>query len=98
MILYVASRLNLNKLMALNTQHICMPPVVPAICIEAGFYMRNGELLTELSFETIFVQFGDRFIEWFLGSLIVGPILAVIVGLAVYIAAAIIRDRRVADA
>jgi glycosyltransferase involved in cell wall biosynthesis len=97
-ILYVSARLNLNKLMALNTQHICMPPVVPAICIELGYYMRNGVWLTDLSFETIFVQFGHRLFEWFLGSLIVGPALGAIIGAIVYMAAVFIRNRRtVAD-
>lgn len=93
-ILYVTSRLNLNKLMALNTQHICMPPVVPALCIELGYYLRNGVWLTDLSFETVFVQFGDRFIEWFIGSLIVGPLLAALAGGSVYAAAVMIRNRR----
>jgi len=93
-ILYVSSRLNLNKLMALNTQHLCMPPVVPAICIELGYYLRNGVLLTDLSFETVFVQFGDRLLEWFIGSLIVGPVLAALVGLIVYVASVFIRNRR----
>jgi len=97
-ILYVSSRLNLNKLMALNTQHLCMPPVVPAICIELGYYMRNGVLLTDLSFETVFLEFGDRLLEWLMGSLIVGPILAAMVGGIVYIAAVFIRNRRMADA
>jgi uncharacterized protein (DUF2062 family) len=97
-ILYVSTRLNLNKLMALNTQHICMPPVVPAICIELGFYMRNGLWLTDLSFETVFVQFGDRLLEWLIGSLIVGPVLGAVVGGIVYVAAVLIRNKRtVAD-
>jgi len=93
-ILYVSSRLNLNKLMALNTQHICMPPVVPAICIELGYYLRNGVLLTDLSFETVFVQFGDRLLEWLIGALIVGPVLAALTGLIVYVASVFIRNRR----
>ena len=75
-----------------------MPPVVPTICIELGYYMRNGILLADLSFETVFVQFGDRLLEWFMGSLIVGPILAALVGGIVYIAAVFIRGRRMADA
>ena len=92
-ILYVATRLNLNKLVALNTQHICMPPLVPALCIEIGYYIRNGRWLTDLSYETIFVQFGYRLYEWFIGSLIIGPILAAIVGAIFYYVARAMQRR-----
>ncbi len=77
-ILYVATRLNLNKLVAINVQHICMPPFVPALCIEIGYFMRNGRWLTDISFATVFSEFSDRLIEWFLGSVVVAPIGAVI--------------------
>jgi glycosyltransferase involved in cell wall biosynthesis len=90
-IFYVAVRLNLNKFMALNIQHLCMPPVVPAICIEIGYFMRNGTWLTDISFSTVFGQFSDRVIEWFLGSLIVAPAGAMIVGTVVYVLASFAR-------
>ncbi len=90
-IFYVAVRLNLNKLMALNIQHLCMPPVVPAICIEIGYFMRNGTWFTDISFATVFGQFSDRVLEWFLGSLIVAPVGAAIVGTLVYLIASIAR-------
>jgi glycosyltransferase involved in cell wall biosynthesis len=89
-ILYVAVRLNLNKLMALNIQHLCMPPVVPAVCIEIGYFMRNGTWLTDISLSTVFGQFSDRVIEWFLGSLIVAPAGALIIGFIVYIIASVL--------
>ncbi|MFH1147757.1 MAG: DUF2062 domain-containing protein [Pseudomonadota bacterium] len=92
-ILYVATRLNLNKIMAVNVQHICMPPVVPALCIELGYYLRHGRWLTSLSFATIFEQFSDRFLEWFLGSLIIGPIGAVLAGTSVFFSARLLRRR-----
>jgi uncharacterized protein (DUF2062 family) len=91
-ILYVATRLHLNKAVALNTQHICVPPVVPVLCIEVGFYVRTGEFLTVLSFDTVFVQFKDRLIEWLIGSLIVGPVLALVVGAAIYLLAVFLRS------
>jgi len=93
-ILYVTTRLNLNKLVAVNVQHLCMPPFVPALCIELGFYLRHGYWLTDLSFETVFEQFSDRLLEWFYGSLIVGPLFAVTVGLAVYLTASVLYRRR----
>jgi len=93
-ILYVALRLNLNKVVALNVQHIAMPPFVPALCIEVGYYMRHGQWLTDLSFATVFAQFSSRLYEWFLGSLIIGPLLAVLIGAIMYISATVIKKLR----
>ena len=61
-----------------------MPPMVPAICIEAGYFMRHGSFLTEISLRTLGYQAPERILEWFLGSLVVGPALALIVGIMVY--------------
>lgn len=97
-ILYVALRLNLNKIVAVNVQHIAMPPLVPALCIEVGYYMRHGAWLTDLSFATVFEQFSARLYEWFLGSLLIGPLLALLVGAIVYITAAVIKKARYANA
>ncbi len=93
-ILYVALRLNLNKVVALNVQHIAMPPFVPALCIEVGYYMRHGQWLTDLSFATVFAQFSSRLYEWFLGSLIIAPLLAVLIGAIMYISATVIKKLR----
>ncbi len=92
-ILYVAARLNLNKIVALNVQHLCAPPFVPALCIEVGYFMRNGRWLTDISFETVFAQFPDRMLEWLLGSLILAPVGAVLAGMITFFAAAMIRKR-----
>jgi len=96
-ILYVASRLNLNKIVAVNIQHFFMPPFVPALCIEIGYYTRNGHWLTDVSFKTIFSQFSDRLIEWLLGSLIIAPISAVLMGIAVFFSANLIKRRIAAN-
>ena len=96
-ILYVSLRLNLNKVVALNVQHIAMPPLVPALCIEVGYYMRHGTWLTELSFATVFAQFSARFYEWFLGSLVIGPLIAVLVGAMIYVIAIVIKKVRLSN-
>jgi len=93
-ILYVALRLNLNKIVALNVQHLAMPPFIPALCIEVGYYLRHGAWLTDLSFTTVFEQFSSRLYEWFLGSLIIAPLSAVLIGAVMYIAAAMIKKLR----
>jgi glycosyltransferase involved in cell wall biosynthesis len=96
-ILYVSLRLNLNKMVALNVQHLAMPPFIPALCIEVGYYLRHGAWLTDLSFKTVFEQFSSRLYEWFLGSLVIGPLTAVLVGGLMYIAAIVIKRVRCAN-
>jgi uncharacterized protein (DUF2062 family) len=97
-ILYVSLRLNLNKVVSLNVQHLAMPPFVPALCIEVGYYLRHGHWLTQLSFQTVFEQFSSRLYEWLLGSLIIGPVMAVAVGGLVYVMALVIRRVRLGNA
>ncbi len=92
-ILYVSTRLNLNKVVSVNVQHFFMPPFTPAICIEVGYYIRNGYWLTALSFETVFSQFSDRLFEWFLGSLIIAPAGAFLMGSITFAIAAKIKKR-----
>jgi len=97
-ILFFAIRLNLNKIVALNIQHLAMPPVVPALCIELGYYIRHGRWLTELSFATVFQQFSSRFYEWFIGSLFIAPLAALLAGCVIYLSAATIKKIRCTDA
>ncbi len=93
-ILYVSLRLNLNKVVSLNVQHLAMPPFIPALCIEVGYYLRHGTWLTDLSFQTVFEQFSSRLYEWFLGSLIIAPIAAILIGTLMYISATVIKKVR----
>ncbi len=83
-IIYVAYRFQLNKVAAVAASQFCMPPVVPALCIEAGYYLRNGEFLLDLSWDRWLLEIPQRLWDWFLGSLIVGPILGVILAAPVY--------------
>ncbi|MCK4401663.1 DUF2062 domain-containing protein [bacterium] len=92
-IIYVTIRLRLNKIMALAIQNLCIPPFVPVACIELGYYMRHGRWLTDVSMDVIFKQFHDRLWEWLLGSLIIAPILAVIVGMSVFFTAKALQNR-----
>jgi uncharacterized protein (DUF2062 family) len=92
-ILFAAGFFRLNKVASLAASQLCMPPIVPALCIEAGYYLRNGKFLTEISIETLGYQAIDRLYEWLLGSLLLGPVLAVLAGAVVYLAAVIIRRK-----
>jgi glycosyltransferase involved in cell wall biosynthesis len=92
-ILYIATRLRLNRMMAVSIQHLCMPPFVPMICIELGYRIRYGQWLTEFSKKTVFSEVHHRLFEWLLGSLVVAPVGAVLVGGIVFLGARAIRSR-----
>lgn len=96
-IFYVTTRLNLNRIMALLIQNLCAPPFVPFFCIEIGYYLLNGHWLTQASRETVLHQWSSRLGEYLLGSLIVAPLLAMLIGFVIYLLAIIMviaRARR----
>lgn len=85
-ILMVTGFFRLNKVVAVGASTFCMPPIVPAICIETGYYLTHqGNFLTDISMETLGNQCLERVYEWFLGSLIVAPILSIFVFLVFFI-------------
>lgn len=92
-IVYFATRLRLNRVMAVTVQNLCMPPFVPMLCIELGYRMRYGEWLTEFSKRTILNELHLRVFEWLLGSLVVAPIAAAAVGGAVFLIAGALQGR-----
>jgi len=83
--------LRFNKVVALSASQLCMPPIVPALCIETGYFMRNGRFLTNISLETIGYQALQRLYEWLIGSLLLGPVMGFLVGLLIYIVALLIE-------
>ncbi len=83
-IIYVAYRFQLNKVAAVAASQFCMPPLVPALCIEVGYYLRNGEFLLDLSWDRWLLEIPQRLWDWFLGSLIVGPVLGLAFATLVY--------------
>lgn len=90
-ILMVTGFFRLNKLFAIGTSQFCMPPVVPAICIETGYFLTHkGSFLTEISFETIGNQGLQRIYEWFLGSLVIAPVLGALSFILIYVLAALL--------
>lgn len=96
--LYVTSRLHLNKIMAISIQNICMPPFVPIACIELGHFILFDKWLTDISWRTTIGSLPQRIWEWFLGSLILAPLLALITGLIIYFFAQAIQKRIAKDA
>ncbi|MDR3073551.1 MAG: DUF2062 domain-containing protein [Deltaproteobacteria bacterium] len=90
-IILAAGALRLNKITGLAVSQLCMPPFVPALCIEAGHYLRHGRLLTEFSLRTLGYEAPDRIWEWILGALALSPVFAAAVGCLVYLLAAAVR-------
>ena len=90
-ILLASGYLRLNKFAALATNQLCIPPFVQAAAVLVGYYLRHGHWLTEFSVETLGYQAGQRLYEWVLGSLVVAPIMAVVVGFVVYALALLAR-------
>ena len=83
-ILYVTTRLRLNRVMALSIQNLCAPPIVPVLCVQIGHVMRHGQPIRTLSVEILVHQLHERIWEWFLGALVAAPVLGIVAGLATY--------------
>ena len=103
LILYAATRLHLNKAMAVMAQHPFMPPVCPVLCIELGHFMRYGKFLLweDLNFHSTIREIHLRWFEWLLGSIVLAPVFALLMGVLVYFAAELcraVRNRRSASA
>jgi uncharacterized protein (DUF2062 family) len=90
-ILASAGYMRLNRAIAVAASQLCMPPLVPALCIETGYVLRHGRLLTELSLQTLGREAHMRLLDWLLGSLLVGPLLAAVTGGVVCAMAASLR-------
>ncbi|MCU0857768.1 MAG: glycosyltransferase family 2 protein [Pontiellaceae bacterium] len=88
-ILYVTTRLSLNRALALTIQNVCMPPFVPCACILLGHYMRMGCWLVFADLRHVALQ--EYLVDWLLGSLILAPLLALFAGLLIYRLAAFLR-------
>ena len=98
-ILFACSFFRLNKVAAVTSSQLCMPPLVPALCIEAGYFMRNGEWLTEFSLQTLGYQALQRVYEWLLGSLLLAPLFAVAIAIVTYFLAELVsRQAESSDA
>jgi len=93
-ILFGAGFFRLNKITALTASQLCMPPFVPALCIETGYFLRHGTFLTELSMKTLGYQGLERLYEWLMGSLILAPILSAVVAGIIYLMALFIKTAR----
>ncbi|MGZ8250620.1 MAG: DUF2062 domain-containing protein, partial [Methylomagnum sp.] len=93
LILAAALRLHLNPAMALASQNLCAPPFVPLLCIQIGHYLLHGSWLSDFTYQSWVMEAGPRFLEWWFGSLLLGPALAVLTGLLAFPALSAFRRR-----
>ncbi|MFH0785655.1 MAG: DUF2062 domain-containing protein [Pseudomonadota bacterium] len=91
-IIYVAHRFHMNKVAAVAASQFCMPPVVPVLCIQMGYYLRNGKLLVDFSWQPWLLGIHERLWEWLIGSLLVGPFLGLIGALIMYVTASRLQN------
>ena len=82
---------NLNRLLCVGFEKLCIGPLVPALCIEVGYFLRNGQWLVEFNMTTLGRQVLQRVWEWIVGSLVVAPCLAGIAFLVVAIIGWLLR-------
>lgn len=92
-ILYVTSKLKLNRLLAVNVQHLCAPPFVPLACIELGFFMRNGSWIGREELRTVASDLHQHILNWFLGSLVLAPVLSLAGAVLVWFIAASVQRK-----
>ena len=90
-ILFAAGFFRLNKIAALSISQLCMPPLVPALCIETGYFLRHGKFLTEVSLQTLGYQGLERLFEWVIGSVILAPVISVVMWCIFFMTALIVK-------
>ncbi|MDX9979509.1 MAG: DUF2062 domain-containing protein [Lentisphaeria bacterium] len=86
-ILVVAGYFRLNKPTAVGVSQLCMPPLVPALCVELGHFVRHGQWLTEISWQTLGREAPQRLWEYVIGATLLAPVLATLAGLAAWLLA-----------
>jgi glycosyltransferase involved in cell wall biosynthesis len=100
---FYATRLRLNRPIAIYASNICapfIPPFVPALGIELGHYLFHGAFITlpdvntkQALLRTLGKEIHLRLGEYFIGSTILSPFLAVLAGLIVWFVLAL-RPRK----
>lgn len=84
-IVFMATRLKLNRLIALNVSHLTAPPFVPAMAIEVGYFLRHGRFLTEFNLQTLGHEALQRLAEYLIGSILLAPVLGILAGIISYL-------------
>lgn len=90
-VILICSYFKLNRIWGLAVSQLGMPPLVPALCIEAGYYLQHGSFLTEISWQTLGHQAWQRLGDWVLGSLVLAPLFGLCLAALTYLGAWLIQ-------
>lgn len=82
----------LNRLCALAMIPLTWPPFVPGLAVLLGYRLRHGEWLTEFSVRTLGHEWGQRLLEWVLGSVALAPLLGLAAAVMVGLTATCVRS------
>ncbi len=101
-ILIAAGFLRLNRVAAVAASQLCMPPLVPALCIEVGHFLCYGRFLTLSGIDSLhsasFLDLGYMglrgLLDWAVGALPVGAVLAAVFGALTYVTAMVLQRVR----
>lgn len=91
-ILYVTTKLNLNRVMALAIQNLFIPPFTPALCMGVGHLLLHGTWLPKFPRTT--AELVACLAEWVAGSLVLAPLFALVSGVVVYQVASLLQPGR----
>jgi predicted LPLAT superfamily acyltransferase/glycosyltransferase involved in cell wall biosynthesis len=98
-ILYVTTRLNLNRIMGIAIQNIFMPPFGPGFAICVGHLILHGSFVPSydgtMDLAGIWQFLKQFFTEWVVGAVVVAPLFAVLFGWIVYWLAARLQSKKV---
>ena len=97
-IILVCHRLHLNKMAAVAASQFCAPPVMPMLCIQVGYFFQHGSWLTNFTSKTWFNEAHVRILDWFLGSLVVGPFFGFVGAGIIYVSSKKIQNLKGAKA
>jgi len=95
----LAHILKLNKVIVLVTSNISIPPMIPIIIFASfktgGFFVEANKLNLRYSSGLSLDLIKDNFIQYIVGSLVFGVILAIVFGIITYILLLIFRKKTV---
>ncbi|MBI5245210.1 MAG: DUF2062 domain-containing protein [Elusimicrobia bacterium] len=92
-ILYANHKLHLNKLAGIGASNVCVAPFMPLLCIEAGHLFLFGRFWTDFNRQTLLGEVHHRLWEWFLGALVVGPVVGTFAAFLTYCLVRRLRTR-----
>ncbi|MDR1922330.1 MAG: glycosyltransferase family 2 protein [Candidatus Adiutrix sp.] len=90
LMLFLIAVFRFNRLWPLAVSQACLPPFMPAFCIEIGHFVNHGLWLTDISWRSLGLEVGQRFWDWLVGAAVGGGLAGGALALAVFAAARLI--------